>query len=42
MRATIERRHREEELITPEVSAMLKSSGRLAVVQADALLVMDL
>ena len=42
VRATIERRHREEEQITPGMSALLDTSGQLGMIQADALLVMDL
>ncbi|HKN01820.1 MAG TPA: cyclic nucleotide-binding domain-containing protein [Candidatus Binataceae bacterium] len=42
VRQTIERRHRQEELITPQISDLLEQSGQLGVVQADALLVMDL
>lgn len=38
----IERRRREEQQITPELSAMLATSGQLGMIQADALLVMDL
>ena len=42
VRATIERRHALEGLITPEISDPLEKSGQLGYVQADALLVMDL
>jgi CRP-like cAMP-binding protein/Fe-S-cluster-containing hydrogenase component 2 len=42
VRATIERRHSQEDLITPEISDLLEKSGQLGYVQADALLVMDL
>jgi len=38
----IERRHRQEKLITPEISDLLERSGQLGYVQAAALLVMDL
>jgi CRP-like cAMP-binding protein/Fe-S-cluster-containing dehydrogenase component len=41
-RETIERRYHEEQQITPEVSALLDRSGQLGMIQADALLVMDL
>ena len=42
VRATIERRLAAEEQLTPELSAVLKESGQFGVIQADALLVMDL
>ena len=42
VRDTIARRHREEEQLTPEMSALLETSGQLGMIQADALLVMDL
>lgn len=42
VRATIERRHHEEEQVTPELSQLLERSGQLGMIQADALLVMDL
>ena len=42
MRATIERRLEAEKQLTPELSAILKESGQFGVIQADALLVMDL
>lgn len=42
VREAISLRHQQEELITPEVSALLEKSGQLGYVQADALLVMDL
>ncbi len=42
VRDTIQRRYREEEHITPEMSALLEKSGQLGMIQADALLVMDL
>jgi len=40
--ATIERRLEAEKQLTPELSAILKDSGQFGVIQADALLVMDL
>ncbi|MGC2460053.1 MAG: cyclic nucleotide-binding domain-containing protein, partial [Steroidobacteraceae bacterium] len=42
VRATIERRLEAEKRLTPELSAILKESGQFGVIQADALLVMDL
>ena len=42
VRGVIERRHRQEKLITPEISDVLERSGQLGYVQAGALLVMDL
>ena len=39
---TVQRRLREEEHLTPETSALLEKSGQLGMIQADALLVMDL
>src|SRR5262249_20179147 len=42
VRRTIERRRREEDQITPEISQLLEKSGQKGFVQADALLVMDL
>jgi len=42
VRAVVERRQQQEELITPEISEILEKSGQLGYVQADALLVMDL
>ena len=42
VRETIERRYHEEQQITPEISALLDRSGQLGMIQADALLVMDL
>ena len=42
VRATIERRLAAEEQLTPELSVVLKDSGQFGVIQADALLVMDL
>jgi CRP-like cAMP-binding protein/Fe-S-cluster-containing dehydrogenase component len=42
VRATIERRYHEEEQLTPEMSRLLETSGQLGMIQADALLVMDL
>jgi CRP-like cAMP-binding protein/Fe-S-cluster-containing hydrogenase component 2 len=42
VRQVIERRHQQEDLITPEVSEILEKSGQLGYIQADALLVMDL
>lgn len=42
VRATIERRLKAEEQLTPELSAILKDSGQYGVIQNDALLVMDL
>lgn len=42
VRDTIQRRYSEEEHLTPEASALLDKSGQLGMIQADALLVMDL
>jgi CRP-like cAMP-binding protein/Fe-S-cluster-containing hydrogenase component 2 len=42
VRRVIEQRREQERRITPEVSALLERSGQLGVIQADALLVMDL
>jgi Fe-S-cluster-containing hydrogenase component 2 len=42
VRDLIARRHAEELLITPEISDLLEKSGQLGVLQADALLVMDM
>lgn len=42
VRDTIQRRYREEEQLTPVMSALLEKSGQLGMIQADALLVMDL
>src|SRR5271170_135935 len=42
VRATIDRRLKAEEQLTPELSAILKDSGQYGVIQNDALLVMDL
>ncbi len=42
VRAVIERRHAQEEKITPEISELLERSGQLGVIQSEALLVMDL
>ncbi len=42
VRNTIQRRYREEEQLSPETSAMLEKGGQLGMIQADALLVMDL
>lgn len=42
VRGVIERRHRQEKLISPEISDLLEKSGQLGYVQAAALLVMDL
>ncbi len=42
IRATIERRLDAEKRLTPELSGILEKSGQLGVIQADALLVMDL
>lgn len=41
-RKVIARRYEQERTITPEISALLEKSGQLGVIQADALLVMDL
>jgi len=41
-RRVIARRHQQEQTITPEISDLLEKSGQLGVIQADALLVMDL
>jgi Fe-S-cluster-containing hydrogenase component 2/CRP-like cAMP-binding protein len=41
-RRVIAQRHQQEETITPELSELLEKSGQLGVLQADALLVMDL
>ncbi|MGH7934965.1 MAG: cyclic nucleotide-binding domain-containing protein [Candidatus Binataceae bacterium] len=42
VREVIARRHEQERTITPEISGLLERSGQLGVIQADALLVMDL
>lgn len=42
VRQVIDQRREQERRITPEVSALLERSGQLGVIQADALLVMDL
>jgi CRP-like cAMP-binding protein/Fe-S-cluster-containing dehydrogenase component len=42
VRDTIAHRRHEEEMLSPEMSALLETSGQLGMVQADALLVMDL
>jgi len=42
VRKVIEQRHEQERNITPEISELLERSGQLGVIQADALLVMDL
>ena len=42
VRKVIDQRHEQERRITPELSAELERSGQLGVIQADALLVMDL
>ena len=42
IRNTIQRRYREEEQLTPDMSALLEKSGQLGMIQAEALLVMDL
>src|SRR6185437_3593732 len=42
VRDTVQRRYREEEQLTPEMSALLERSGQLGMIQAEALLVMDL
>jgi len=42
VRDTIQRRYREDEQLTPEMSALLEKSGQLGMIQAEALLVMDL
>jgi CRP-like cAMP-binding protein len=42
VRRVIDQRREQERRITPEVSALLERSGQLGVIQADALLVMDL
>jgi ferredoxin len=42
VRGVIERRQRQEKLITPEISDLLEKGGQLGYVQAAALLVMDL
>jgi CRP-like cAMP-binding protein/Fe-S-cluster-containing hydrogenase component 2 len=42
VRKVIEQRREQEKRITPELSAELERSGQLGVIQADALLVMDL
>jgi CRP-like cAMP-binding protein/Fe-S-cluster-containing hydrogenase component 2 len=42
VRKVIDQRHEQEKRITPELSAELERSGQLGVIQADALLVMDL
>ena len=41
-RKVIEQRHEQERTVTPEISELLERSGQLGVIQADALLVMDL
>lgn len=41
-RKAIARRHEQERTVTAELSALLEKSGQLGVIQADALLVMDL
>jgi CRP-like cAMP-binding protein/Fe-S-cluster-containing hydrogenase component 2 len=41
-RRVIAERHEQEETVTPEISQLLERSGQLGVIQADALLVMDL
>ncbi|MGA2409449.1 MAG: cyclic nucleotide-binding domain-containing protein [Candidatus Binataceae bacterium] len=42
VRKVIEQRHDQERRITPELSALLERSGQAGVIQADALLVMDM
>jgi len=42
VRDTIQRRYREEEQLSPEMSSLLEKSGQLGMIQAEALLVMDL
>ena len=42
VRDTIQRRYREDEQLTPEMSSLLEKSGQLGMIQAEALLVMDL
>jgi len=42
VRKVIARRHEQERTITPELSQLLRNMGQLGVIQADALLVMDL
>jgi CRP-like cAMP-binding protein/Fe-S-cluster-containing hydrogenase component 2 len=42
VRKVIARRHEQTRTITPELSDLLKTMGQLGVIQADALLVMDL
>ncbi|HVN28392.1 MAG TPA: cyclic nucleotide-binding domain-containing protein [Candidatus Binataceae bacterium] len=42
IRDTIQRRYREEEQLSPDMSALLEKSGQLGMIQAEALLVMDL
>ena len=42
LRRIIAWRHEQEQKITPEISDLLERSGQLGVIQADALLVMDL
>jgi CRP-like cAMP-binding protein/Fe-S-cluster-containing hydrogenase component 2 len=42
VRSTIERRKEEEQRITPEISKLLEATGQAGVIQAEALLVMDL
>jgi CRP-like cAMP-binding protein/Fe-S-cluster-containing dehydrogenase component len=42
IRDTIQRRYREEEQLSGEMSALLEKSGQLGMIQAEALLVMDL
>ncbi|MBF6561335.1 MAG: cyclic nucleotide-binding domain-containing protein [Candidatus Binataceae bacterium] len=41
-RKVIARRHEQERQVTPEMSELLERSGQLGVIQADALLVMDM
>ncbi len=41
-RKVIQQRFEQERTVTPEISALLERSGQLGVIQADALLVMDL
>ncbi|MEA2681495.1 MAG: hypothetical protein QOK03_3217 [Candidatus Binataceae bacterium] len=41
-RKVIEKRFEQERTVTPEISELLERSGQLGVIQADALLVMDL
>lgn len=42
VRDTVQRRFREEEQLTSDMSALLEKSGQLGMIQAEALLVMDL